>query len=518
MPAEAQSRELPTVSETATPARGKIIIIGGGIAGLSCGCYLQMNGYQTEILEMNPVPGGLCTAWNRGQYVFDGCLRWLVGTHPSSTFHQVWNELGAVAGREIIHRDEFLRVEGRDGQTLSLPTDLDRLAENCKRVAPEDAGRLDKLLRAVRRCNLINPPLENPLELMSGPAKLKLLFRYLPMLTVVLAWKNLKLADYLASYRSQLLREALLAAAGDERLSALVLVMVLALRSGKNAGCVAGGSRAFSAAIAGRYARLGGVLRLNTRVAAVTVENGRATGVRCADGTVIPAATVISCADGHATIFGMLGGRYVNQRILNAYQQWNVFKPLIQVSLGINQIFPGAPHAVSLPFLQSLKLDDAMRHDRFEVTVFGPDSGFCPAGRTVMIARFSSNYEYWTQLKNQRPADYRKAKKELLDEITGVLDQRFPGLARHVDQADLATPATYERWTGNWQGSYQGWLPTPQILGRRPPYTLPGLKDFYMAGQWVETGGGLPPSALSGRYVAQMICARDGKKFAARVA
>ena len=187
-------------SATAAPgtAGDRIVIIGGGVAGLACGCYLQMNGYRTEILEMNPVPGGLCTAWDRGPYVFDGCLSWLVGTHPSSTFHQIWNELGALAGREIIHYDEFLRVEGRDGQVLSLSTDLDRLAENCKRIAPEDAGRIDKLLRAVRRCPLINPPLENPLELMSGPAKLKLLFHYFPMLPVVFGWKNVKLADYLA--------------------------------------------------------------------------------------------------------------------------------------------------------------------------------------------------------------------------------------------------------------------------------------------------------------------------------
>ena len=49
---------------------------------------------------------------------------------------------------------------------------------------------------------------------------------------------------------------------------------------------------------------------------------------------------------------------------------------------------------------------------------------------------------------------------------------------------------TAQRWTGNWQGSYQGWLPTPRILGRRLPRTLPGLKRFYMAGHWVELGGG----------------------------
>ena len=73
-------------------------------------------------------------------------------------------------------------------------------------------------------------------------------------------------------------------------------------------------------------------------------------------------------------------------------------------------------------------------------------------------------------------------------------------------------------FTGNWQGSFQGWLPTPQILGRRLPRSLPGLKNFYLAGHWVDPGGGLPPAAISARYVAQMICARDKKTFAATTA
>jgi phytoene dehydrogenase-like protein len=32
-----------------------------------------------------------------------------------------------------------------------------------------------------------------------------------------------------------------------------------------------------------------------------------------------------------------------------------------------------------------------------------------------------------------------------------------------------------------------------------PPGTLPGLKNFIMAGQWVSPGGGLPSGLMSGR-------------------
>lgn len=43
----------------------KVVIIGGGIAGLSAGIYAALNNLDTEIVEMYSVAGGQCTAWER---------------------------------------------------------------------------------------------------------------------------------------------------------------------------------------------------------------------------------------------------------------------------------------------------------------------------------------------------------------------------------------------------------------------------------------------------------------------
>jgi phytoene dehydrogenase-like protein len=504
---------MPATAPTA--ASGKIIIIGGGIAGLACGCYLQMNGFQTEILEAGALPGGLCTGWHRGPYVFDGCLRWLVGARPPSAFHQIWQELGAIAGREILRHAEVLQVEGADGQTLAVPADLEKLAREFKRVAPEDTALINQLVRAARRCAPLEPPLDKPVELMTPLQKMRTGLRYLPMVPVILRWKNLTLPIYLARYRNDFLRETLMAIAGNERMSALVLVMVLAFRTRQNTGFVTGGSLAFAAGIADRYARLGGIVRYQSRVVSINVENNRATGVQCADGTVVPAATVVSCADGHTTIFKMLGGRFVDKKILFLYEHCDLFPALIQVSLGINQTFPAAPYTLSLPLLRPLVVDDQTRHSRIEVETFGSDSALCPEGKTIMTVRLPSRCEYWTHLRTHNRQRYRAEKRTIIRAVIGILDSRFPGLARHLERSDVATPATFVRYTGNWQGSYEGWLPTPRILGRRIPCTLPGLEGFYLAGHWVAAGGGLPSAALSGRYAAQTICARNGKVFAA---
>ena len=62
-----------------------VIIIGAGIAGLTAGSYLQMNGYRTQIYELHTLPGGLCTSWKREGYTIDNSIHWLVGSSPSDS-------------------------------------------------------------------------------------------------------------------------------------------------------------------------------------------------------------------------------------------------------------------------------------------------------------------------------------------------------------------------------------------------------------------------------------------------
>ena len=497
----------------ATANGDKVIIIGAGIAGLSCGCYLQMNGIQTEILEAGGLPGGLCTAWHRGPYVFDGCIRWLMGAQPPSAFHQIWTELGAIAGRKVFVYDEVVRIEWADGKSVCVPTDLDKLDREFKKIAPEDSELIDALVRDARRCAPLEPPLDKPLELMNLFEKTRTGLRFAFMVPIVMRYKNLSIPAYIARFKNKTLREVLQLIVGNENMSALVLVMLLAFRTRKNTGFVAGGSWDFAMAIADRYKRLGGTLRLNTRVASVKVENNRATGVQCADGSFVPAPTVVSCADGHTTIFKMLDGKFVDKGVRFLYEQCQPFPAILQISLGIKTVYPDTPHTLNLPLRQPICVDDKIRYDRVEVETFGAESGLCPEGTIIMTLRLPTSYEYWMGLKKNDVQRYRAEKRRVVQDAIAALEQRFPGLASQIERSDIATPATFVRYTGNWQGSYEGWLPTPRLVGRRLSYTLPKLKNFYMAGHWVVAGGGVPSAALAGRYVAHMICAQFRKKF-----
>jgi phytoene dehydrogenase-like protein len=506
------------VAGTGSDSPPKVVIIGAGIAGLACGCYLQMSGIPTEIVEAGELPGGLCTAWKRGHYMFDGCLRWLMGSCPlpdrTSIFYQMWQELGAIAGRKAFVHHEIFHIEAPDGKTFVVPADLDEIERQLKLLSPEDTALIERLIKDARAAVWLEPP-ERPFELLPFRERIPLGMRYLPIVPIVLRWKNLSLGDYLKRYQNPFLRRVLKLIAGSEDMSALVLVMVLAFRSRADTAFVAGGSWDFAMAIAARYEKLGGAFRYNTRVTRIQTRDNRAIGVQCEDGAVIPASTVISCADGYTTIFEMLEGRYVNKKIQFLYDKCQTFTALIQISLGIKKVFPHSPHTLNLVLSEPLVVDDYTSHDCFEIESFDSASQLCPEGTTTMTVRLPVRYDYWIDLKKNDPRRYRHEKKNVLRKVIAIMDKRFPGLARSIERFDVATPATFMRYTHNWRASYEGWLPTPQLLGRRIPATLPGLKNFYMAGHWVIPGGGLPSAAISGRHTAQFVCAQFRKKFVA---
>jgi phytoene dehydrogenase-like protein len=97
--------------------------------------------------------------------------------------------------------------------------------------------------------------------------------------------------------------------------------------------------------------------------------------------------------------------------------------------------------------------------------------------------------------------------------VIDELERRFPGIKNKVEVADVATPATFEHLTGNWKGSFAGWEIPPPTPAPRMEKTLPGLSNFWMAGQWVTPGGGVPGAVISGRQVVKFICDAEGREF-----
>jgi phytoene dehydrogenase-like protein len=489
-----------------------ILIAGAGIAGLSAGCYGQMNGYRTQIFERHDKPGGLCTSWKRQGYTIDGCLNWLVGSRPGDNFHRIWEELGAVQGRRMVEREEFLRIEGRGGKVFIVYSDIDRLQQHMKELAPGDGLTIDEFAKAVRTCARYDLPVDNAPELYGMIDGTWFLIRNFPFLRLMSKWKQITVQDYAQRFSDPFLREAFPLVTNLPGFPMAAVLMMLAWMHRRSAGYPVGGSLEFSRGIERRYLDLGGEIHYRAPVAEILVENDRAVGVRLADGTEHRGDIIISAADGHATIFDMLGGKYTDGRIRDYYDTLPIFPPLVHAALGVNRLFEKMPAHVVYSLDEPVTIG-GREQNYFGVEIGNFDPTLAPPGKTVLKTMFAADYAYWETLR-QDPERYQAEKERIGDQVIALLDQRYPGLAGQVEMRDVATPVTWERYTGNWQGSMEGWMITQKTF---PPFrmskTLPGLKSFYMAGQWVEPGGGVPTAALSGRNVMQIICKRDRQAF-----
>ncbi|WP_037070260.1 phytoene desaturase family protein [Pseudonocardia acaciae] len=488
-----------------------VVVVGAGIAGLSVGCYLQMNGYRTRIVEQHDLPGGLCTSWRRGRYVFDNCLQWLVGSGPGNSLYDAWQELGAVQDRDMVDHDEFVRVIGADGTALVVYTDVDRLERHLCELAPEDARRIRKLTGLVRRHARFDLPLGKPSELMSVPDRLKAAARALPFLWSLARYGRVSLPDFAAGFRHPLLRTAFTTIIDTPDFPLLGLCVTLAWMHNRAAGYPIGGSLEFIRAIERRYLALGGQVEYGARVDRILVEDAHAVGVRCADGGERRSDYVISASDAHTAVYEMLGGRFVDDGVRARYQESRIFPPLVRVSLGIARDISAEPHAVVQLLPEPLVLGGveqrsiSIRHYCYDPTMAEP-------GTSSVAVILGADYDHWRSLADD-PAAYAEEKERIAAAVIGVLERRFPGVRDQIEEIDVATPLTFERYTGNWRGSYEGLLITTENLTCRPRKTLPGLDNFYLVGHWVAPGGGLPSGVLTGREVAQLICARDGRPF-----
>ena len=493
-----------------------ILIIGAGIAGLSAGCYAQMNGYRSRIFELHDLPGGLCTSWERKDYIFDGCIHYLFGSGQGQPFHSMWQELGAVQGREMINHEEYQRLT--DGEhTLIAYADPDRLEAHMLALSPQDEKPIRALATGVRQfarfdmsaMYRVPKPLMNLMDWRAFGTEM------LPFVPALGRWALLSCRDFAGRFKHPFLRRAVAQMFSWEEAPLMMGMMLLAYMGTGNAGFPAGGSLAFARAIEQRYLELGGEITYNGQVEKILVEDGRAVGVRLYNDEVHTANVVISAADGHATIFDMLDGEFTDRAIRRRYDGHLPTHQMVQVSLGVDRDFSAGPHWVTYLLDRPITLAGEERSE-IGLKHYCFDPSLAPRGKSVLALIVRTNYSYWQHIYGRRLYDTEQ--RQVSDNLIDELERWYPGIRADIEFIDEATPLSYERYTGNWMGATCGWLlarETMPMMLLGVPKTLPGLQGLYMAGHWVEPGGTVTLAAASGRSVMQLICHADGKVFQA---
>lgn len=488
----------------------KIIIIGGGIAGLSTGVYAQINGYNAIIFEKHSKPGGLCTSWHRKGFIFDYCIHNLAGT-GNVRLREIWDDLGAFEGTEIINHDIFVHIEDSKGNELNIYTDLDRLEKHMKEIAPEDSKIIEEYIKAGKSISAADFFAMN-----MGGAMNKL--KMVPHLLKVMKWGKITLNDYAEKFSNEFLKKAFPHVQYNMSTSDIPMFPHLIFLAGFNVGDLGwpkGGSLEFSRRIAKKFTDIGGELNHGAKVEKIIVEDDKAVGIVLANGKEHRADIIVSAADGHETIYEMLDGKYTNETIDRYYQDYPEEQEFgLHVFMGLNRDLSSEPHAISLLLDEPVKLESKER-DSLYLELFDSSTGIAPEGKSVIKVVTKGNYDYWSKMREEDLENYRNEKENVYKKILEILENRFPGIKKQVEVHDVTTPATVKRYTLN----FHGWQPWPVSDGEMKTMmsglskTLPGLKNFYMVGQWASAMIGVSSAAVMGRNLLKELCKKDRKKF-----
>lgn len=484
----------------------KVVIVGGGIAGLTAGILLQKAGYQTEIYEKNPLPGGQCTGWKREGFMIDNCIHWLTGTRPGSSLHELWREIGALGDGVELYEKEMFFSSKLNGQVLTFWRDKERTRQEMLILSPEDTAEINRLMDFVTLAESMTVPADKPFDAMSLPELMKLGMSMKGMSKVMKAYGNMDIKELAMRFRHPLIRRAIVdyMPAGYQ---AYAFIVSYATVTGGNGDIPRGGSLAMALRIAGRYKELGGVLHCNASVEKLLLNGNKAEGILLKDGTQVDADHVICACDTEFTFRSLLSEEYMPKALKKQYEARGKYPVSsgFQIAYGVEGVFPeltGTRVFSCTPIRVGSRTVDAM-----SVQSYDYEPGFAPEGKTVLQTNFSQTEEdyIWWQETYQDKERYEQAKQEMAQEALERFVAEYPCLEGKIRILDIWTPMTYTRYCNAYKGAYMSFVNTKNAKSVTVPGTIKGLKNVYLASQWLMGPGGLPTAAAMGKFAAWRI-------------
>jgi phytoene dehydrogenase-like protein len=476
----------------------RVVVIGAGIAGLTAAVYAQRSGFDVTLIEQHNIVGGMCTSWKRKGYLFEGAVHWLTGSNPRTDVYQIWKDTGALnESIPIFLHDPFRSIEHND-RLIHLYRDIDKTAAGFLAISPNDKKQIRQLVKDVKRLCSMQMPIfdirglkaENPKKM-----SLRLLLNMLPAFPVVKKLGKITCQNYVQRFHNPGIRRILRIVPGEY--SATSLLFTLATLHTRDGGCPEGGSLPMVHRMKKTFTDLGGNLMLGTHVKKVIIENDKVKGVTLESGILRTDAVIVT----QETIaaYDMLFDTPLRDEWLKELCENTSPAVCTFICVGVRAELPD-------DVIPDWELDTPIEYAGRMVNELGFNSyrRYAPGGGTALTTvLMGDTYEFWRNAK--KVGSYEEEKRLLADQISRALCGKYPECAGKIEVIDIATPLTYERYTGAYHGSWMSIL-EPGKKMRQYSGVSESVDGLYFAGHRIMSPGGLPASAASGRQAAQHVC------------
>jgi phytoene dehydrogenase-like protein len=466
-----------------------VIIIGAGIGGLVCGCYLAKAGMKVLIVERHNRVGGYCTSFRRKHFIFDAAVHSFGNFAEGKPINKIFKELN-IADRIRIKR--------------SNPSDIIKIKDFYLEIDNDFSKTQDAIIHYFpkERRNIIN--------FFTDIKKAKALDWFIQL-------KNKTFLDYLHSYFH------------DEK-----LVNILSFPLG-NIGLPAKMTAAFSGVILYRdfifdggyypeggmqnlannflnvFDSFGGDILTGVKVEKIILNKKKVIGVE-ADKQQIYSPYVISNCDAYQTFFKLMDPNILSRSFMSKIRKGMPSISSYILYLGLNQNIKNyLKECCTFWYFDDFNINEiydlAINNKvsippRYFLATFPSmhEAKLAPQGKSILsliVGVPFKNSKYWQSARRKMADSLTEKAKNIIDNIEDLIELKID-----------ATPHTLYKYTLNNRGAMCGWASTlKQVYENRidPQTEIEGL---YLTGHWATPPagqGGIDVVMYSGKTTARLV-------------
>lgn len=495
--------------------RYDVIIIGGGLSGLTAASLLAKRGLKVAVVEKSDDPGGSCGVFKRGGATFDQGAAMLYGFGESgfNAHRFVFNCLEEPI--DIIRHD-LLYCVNFNGRRIRFWADVEAFADELSAVFPAERENIHRFyhdMLTMYRHVMVETPSYVTADETDPRLALKSILRHPLSYARFLGFLNKRAKTLLGKYFSDpelfmffdKLTSTYCYTTVEE--SPAVLAAVMFVDNHVGGSYYPAGSTLF---LPGKLEKVieenGGDMLLGREAVSILFEHGKPCGVHLDDGRTLTAPHLIYSGTVWNLYGKLIDGTYTTRRRRDwAARQVPTYPSMVLYATVDRAVIPDGTAPIEMLVGSPDKLDES------EVTAYIlsiDDRTLCAEDEHTVIA-IGPTFEHWDAAD---AVSYQAMKKKEQARLIAVLEKRFPGFAQGVRHAEVATPRTIERYTMKNGGAVAG---PKQMLGQhmfRRQHTRTGWDNLMCCGESTVMGTGTPTVTTSGLSAANALLKKLGKE------
>ncbi len=282
-----------------------VIIIGAGMAGLTCGCLLAQKGLKVLMIEKNQKVGGCCTSFEKDGFSFDLSVQSLGECQEGGRIWRILKQLNLLDQIRFFPLEparEYLFPDRKVSQSSNLETHI----ENLSSLFPGERKGIEGVYAVLKKIFEEFSTLPSSLDWFK-PSSFSSQYPSLSQ------FKDKTYGELLNEFISHPFLKTLLSIRSSyallppEEISAVGMAGIEMSYFNYGVSCVEGKVEQLPLKMGEALEKMGGKILTGHEVEQILIKEKKAMGVRLKDGREVTGRVVISNIDAHHTFSGLIG-------------------------------------------------------------------------------------------------------------------------------------------------------------------------------------------------------------------